>query len=109
VPIYIDEHLTKPTIELINQAENLKKQGKLTTVFCRDGKVKIRENENSLIVRIASVTQLNQFKKRGNSLRSPGDEENINSGGRNQQQKRQFRSLAPSTASKLDRFKINHK
>jgi len=41
VPIYIDEHLTKPTIELINQAKNLKKQGKLTTVLCRDGKVKI--------------------------------------------------------------------
>jgi hypothetical protein len=42
LPIFVDEHLTKETRDLLHNAKELQNQGKLTAVWCIDGKVKIR-------------------------------------------------------------------
>lgn len=84
-PIYIDEHLTKATRELLNGAKELKKQKKIHSVSCRDGIISIREREGSRWIKIAdkSQFQLLATKKRNVDARSPHESASAaNSAGR---------------------------
>lgn len=72
-PIYVDEHLTKPTVELLLAAKELQKKKKIHSVSCRDGKVRVREQEGGRWTRIVDKAQLQlqSTKKRNIDTRSP--------------------------------------
>ncbi len=72
-PIFVDEHLSKDTMELLNEEKEVREQGRIRYVWCREGKVVfVWEKEGMPKKRITSPQQLLEFqnKKRNVSVRS---------------------------------------
>ena len=71
--IFIDEHLTKHSIQLLLAAKDLVLQKKLTRTWVRNGKILIRETEDGAVVNLTELSQLNRYgiKKRNVDTRSP--------------------------------------
>lgn len=65
--ILIGEHLTNDTLELLRSTKILKIQGKVEFVWCKDGKIFIRENSESRAIKINDQEHLmmisNQFEE----------------------------------------------
>lgn len=60
-PVYIDDHLTRSTLGIWMMAKKMREEGTLFYAQCREGKVKIRINENSHPIVIHAVEQLQQI------------------------------------------------
>lgn len=57
-PIYINEHLTKETLSLLNKAIDLKKRGLIVSAWTKDGKVFCRTRHESPAVHIREEASL---------------------------------------------------
>lgn len=56
--IFIDEHLTRETMELLRGAKELREKEKIKFVRCKDGKVMVRESESKKEGPITTVIQV---------------------------------------------------
>lgn len=72
-PIFVDEHLTAQTIEMLKEARKLRDLGQFEQVWCWEGKVFVRDVEGQPRRRILSMQDLRQVgsRKRNLDVRSP--------------------------------------
>ncbi len=70
-PIFVDEHLSQGSVELL-EARKIRDEGKIKYTWF-EGKVLIREKESSPAIKISDFTQLQSWnmKKRNIDIRSP--------------------------------------
>lgn len=61
MPIYVNEHLTHELKSLFYHARNFKKENNYKFCWTRDGKIFIRKDETSRILRIKLIEDLNQL------------------------------------------------
>ena len=117
--IFIDEHLTKETLNLWFATKTLRKRGAIFSTSCRDGKIKIKRTENSQPIRIRSQEQLRkmmvemeeansraQGTKRTVEARSP-ESDTSHTQTLSQRSKIQRQQQLQAQQSTLDRFRVN--
>lgn len=75
-PIYISNHLTRYTAELLREAKKLRDEGYFEYVWEKDAKILIRKDENSLAVRIKDKSQLETIQLRSRSEEITNEDEN---------------------------------
>lgn len=59
-PIYVNEHVIKDSLILLNKANDFKKQGLIARVWSRDGKIYYREHDGDPSIRVDSEWDLPQ-------------------------------------------------
>ncbi len=114
-PIFVDEHLTKETLDLRFAAKNLRNSGVIFSASCRNGKIRIKRTENSQLIRVRNQEQLHrmmaemeaatsiaQGTKRTADTRSP-DNTTVNK--QTPSQKSKAQKQQPQLQDTLDRFK----
>jgi archaellum component FlaC len=60
-PVYVNEHLTQHTRDLLWRAKNLVRDGKITFAWCREGKVFVKISLDSSTLKIRSVADLDRL------------------------------------------------
>ena len=63
MPIYITEHLTRENADLMSFAIDLKKKGAIMFAWSKDGKILVKEREDTRTIRIQELSQLENFQK----------------------------------------------
>lgn len=61
VPIFVNDHLTKLTSELLHKAKQAQREGKVSHAWCREGNIFVRLNEQSPSIRIFDSKQLSSL------------------------------------------------
>lgn len=69
-PIIIEEQLSKETIELFHGARELRDKGIVKFVWCRDGKVLVRESDTSPKI---TIVDMNQLQHLATKLKNAGE------------------------------------
>ncbi|XP_065224327.1 uncharacterized protein LOC135848355 [Planococcus citri] len=64
VPIYISEHLSYETAKILKYAQNLRKDNLIRFAWVKDGKVLVRVKEDSPVVRMTSVNDINHLQEK---------------------------------------------
>ncbi|KAL6953692.1 hypothetical protein U1Q18_051318 [Sarracenia purpurea var. burkii] len=97
LPIFINDHLSTHMMEIFNVARDLKKQGKLTHVWCKETKIYVRIKDGDVATKITSLKQLEQLDLMDAEQQIDGTDQNTG----NEEHTTSATSVEPGTSNQV--------